>query len=186
MGCPPSWRVPLVWRAYRGNDDTRQNIPWGGCRVGCGALYVGGNFGRIWLIKTGSAALRSSPGPVLIFLRTSEGLHVSQPAKNFKSHGQQIELLRSRGMHIGDEAAGWGFHLSDSHRTGISFDLGARAWTRRSPDPFETRPAWSCSQRSLPIWAAVEVIDWGAVSYLYQLAPRANSALVTQQLCPPY
>lgn len=73
----------------------------------CGlwALCEGGKFGKIRLIKTGSAALRSSPGPVLIFLRTSEGLNVSQPAKNFKSHGQQIELLRSRGMHIEDEAA---------------------------------------------------------------------------------
>ena len=29
FGCPPTWRVSPVWRAYRGNDDTRQNIPWG-------------------------------------------------------------------------------------------------------------------------------------------------------------
>ncbi|WP_141759518.1 Abi family protein [Brevibacterium sp. HMSC07C04] len=29
---------------------------------------------------------------------------MAQPSKNFRSHGQQIELLRLRGMHIEDEA----------------------------------------------------------------------------------
>lgn len=232
----------------------------------CGlwALCAGGKFGKIRLIKTGSAALRSSPGPVLIFLRTSEGLNVSQPAKDFKSHGQQIELLRSRGMHIEDEAAARRalervnyYRLSgywypyrerssndgkrlDGFVNGTSFEevfalyefderLRAGVFTCLTPielafrstlghelgridplihlkpnllgpvarDPGRSAEASRIYKKwkrlfdkelsrsredfvvhhkekyagQLPIWAAVEVIDWGALSYLYQLAP---------------
>lgn len=189
---------------------------------------------------------------------------MSQPSKIFKSHGEQIDLLRSRGMCIEDEAevrrilervnyyrlSGYwysyrqppsdGSQRLDTFVEGTSFaevvslyefDERLRAGVFMCLTPIElavrstlghelgridplihlrpeilgpvarepksaTEPSYkykkwkrlyekelSLSREDfvthhknkysgqLPIWAAIEIIDWGSLSYLYQLAP---------------
>lgn len=227
------------------------------------------------LLAKAASRTMTSPRPVPLlfaavqgrssfFFGLSERSHVSQPSKIFKSHGEQIDLLRSRGMHIGDEAvarrvlervnyyrlSGYWYSFRELSPDGdqrldtfvddtsfgevlslYEFDerLRAGVFTCLTPielairsalghelgridpqihlkpellgpvarqpgpsaEPSATYKKWkrlydkevSLSREDfvahhkkkysgqLPIWAAVEIIDWGSLSYLYQLAP---------------
>lgn len=227
------------------------------------------------LLAKAASRTTTSPRPVPLlfvavqgrssfFFGLSERSHVSQPSKIFKSHGEQIDLLRSRGMHIGDEAvarrvlervnyyrlSGYWYSFRELSPDGdqrldtfvddtsfgevlslYEFDerLRAGVFTCLTPielairsalghelgridpqihlkpellgpvarqpgpsaEPSATYKKWkrlydkevSLSREDfvahhkkkysgqLPIWAAVEIIDWGSLSYLYQLAP---------------
>lgn len=220
--------------------------------------------------KTGSAArLGESPGPVPFI---HEGARVE--AKPFRTYKQQVEILRSRGMHIPDpqqaeevlrthnyyRLAGYWHSMRsqdprtgqslDTFRDGASFDLvlalydfdarlrdavftslapieltlraligyhlgqidplihldisklGATARSQTDPaEPSREYRTWlkkftaaveasredfvehhrSRYDSLLPIWVAVEVMDWGALSYLYKFSPNPVRNRVARQ-----
>ena len=101
-----------------------------------------------------------------------------EQVKQFKTYGEQVELLRQRGVGYSNQA-----RSRQRNKDGRSVH---EVWLRKYQSALKaSKEDFVAHHKSkyggtLPIWAAVEIMDWGMLSYLYGMSPNIVRKRIAQ------